>query len=312
MPSRFLPQGHTRRDPEDAPGWRHYVDKLRNWGVDDNFLDDDHLRGKLYADAMLTQDVQLLLDRAKAELHPLSTQTFLELHEQQLGAVPLEGDSLKTRRERVYAYGRLLLDGRVSSIDATLRQFLGSLYAFYRTTRVNELTSFDKSPQNRTDFNHVGRQTPIRAMRATVGVVRLGVQLTVPTEFLGGVTDPYSVGQVVLFDAGRNDRTERVTVLGCTDTTITAVFSKPHDAGAFVTSGHQPRYPSAKRMHHIVVKDDGALNPSTRGTVNELMRRLVKGTATWQVLQETDPSTAGPFILDESPMDATPFAEVQS
>jgi len=309
MLSRFAPPGHRKISGEEPLGKRFYLDKVRNYGADDNFPDDEYLRGKLYADAMLSASVQLLMDRAKAELHPLSTQTFLPLHEAELGLVPQPGDTLHTRRKRVHLFKRLALDGRYSSILDALIELLGSSLVFYRTTRFSELLPFDRSPQSRGDFNHVGRDVPVRVVKTLAAIVRLGVSLPVPIEFFGGSPAQYSVGQTLLIDPANSKLGERIVVEAATDTTITATFTKPHGEGVVITSGHFPKYPSIKRVHHILLSS-GATDPSVRNVINLLMHRVVKGTATWQVLEETSVGTAGPFILDQSPMDATPFGEV--
>lgn len=312
MLSIFAPPGHRLISGREPIGKRYYNDKVRNYGADQNFPDDEHLRGKLYADAMLSASIHLLLDRAKNELHPLSTQTFLPLHEQEIGATALPSDTLKQRRERVYRLRRLNINGRISTIHAALKDFLGDDLSFYRTTRVGELRTFDKGPQNRTNYLHVGRNTPIRMLRLTVPVVRLGVSLRVPTEFLGGDPEPYTVGQVVLVDPGRNSRGERVTIEDIDATGLTATFQQPHDAQTVVTSGHNPRYRTTKRMHHIVLKNGAATDPYKVATVHELMRRLVKGTAVWQVLEETATATAGPFEAGVSPPGITSIGVVTS
>lgn len=312
MLSIFAPPGHRLISGREPIGKRYYNDKVRNYGADQNFPDDEYLRGKLYADAMLSASIHLLLDRARAELHPLSTQTFLPLHEQEIGAKPLPGDTLKQRRERVYALRRLNLNGRISTIHAALKDFLGDDLSFYRTTRVSELRTFDKGPQNRTNFLHVGRQTPIRLIRFIAPIVRLNVSLKVPTEFVGGDPEPYTVGQVVLVDPGRNSRGERVTIEAIDDTSLTATFRQPHDKHTVVTSGHNPRYRSTKRMHHIVLRNGAASNPHVVATLHELMRRLVKGAAVWQVLEETNAAEAGPFQPGVSPPGITPIGELAS
>jgi hypothetical protein len=312
MISRYAPPGMREFSGREPIGKRLHLDKLRNYGADKNFPDDENLKGKLFADAMIEAVVWRLMERAHAETQPRSTQTFLPVHEFQNGLVPFVGETDAARRNRVALFTSLTLDGRVSTIDAALRELLGDKLAFYRTRRLNELTSWDRDADDRPHRNYPGRSTPIRVMRTVAGVAKIGEPLIIPVEFVGGDPEPYTVGQVVMADGGSNARAERITIEAITDTTITATFQFPHDTGTTLTSAHFPRASSSKRMHHIVLNDEWALDPNTRAEINQLMHRLIKGPAIWQIQQAVTASTAGPFIIGTSPIGVTPFDEVPS
>jgi hypothetical protein len=299
--TRFAPFGHGAH-PGEPLGRRIYQASLEAIGYDKNFAD-ENLLGELYANAMLAASARLMVEKAHAELHPLTTSQFLELHEQENGITPFRGTTKRYRRELLYALKRLNLNGRVSTIHQTLQEFLGDDFVGYRTVRTSELPAQAKAPNpagNQSDWD-----TPMRVMRASVGVVHLNRDLRIPVEFVAGDSEAYSVGQSVVIDAGSFGRSEVITIAARTSATITATFKKPHDPGVFIVGGHHPRHWTTKRVHLVFLRNGKAIDPIVRGSVELLMRRLIKGTARWYVLDENDPFTSGPFLLGESYLGAT-------
>jgi hypothetical protein len=298
--TRFSPFGHGAY-PGIPLGKRIYQAMLEAYGYDDNF-NDENLKGKLFADAMIAASARLMVEKARAELHPLKTSQFLELHERQNGINPPPVATLHDRRKVLYAIGRLDLNGRVSTIHQTLQEFLGDDMVGYRTIRVNELPSQARTP------NPAGNQstweTPLRTVRMLAGVSRLRTDLTIPVEYVAGDTELFSVGQSVVVDPSYG-RAEVVQILSRTNTTITAQFTKPHDRGICIVGGHHPRNWSTKRTHLIMLRNGKALDAIVRSSIELLMRRMIKGSARWYILDESSAFTSGPFKLGESPLGVT-------
>jgi len=300
--SRFRPFGHGAIKGE-ALGKRLYDAALEAIGHDANFAGDENLRGKLYADAMLAASARIMVEKAHAEMHPLSTEQFLELHETENGLSATPGQSRRSRQAFLQQIKALDINGRISTIHQALQTFLGDALVGYRVVRRTELGAEEKSPNPRG--NQSDWQTPMRVVRFLVPAAQKSRNLRIPVEFVGGDVELFSVGQQVVANAGSYARSEVVTILASSANSITARFTKPHDAGTFMVGGHHPRHWSSKRTHIIILGDGKALDPTVVSGVNLLMRRLVKGTARWCCVDETTAFTSGPFLVGEGLLGVT-------
>lgn len=293
--TRFAPFGHGAH-PGEPLGKQIYRSLLESHGYDENFSGDAYLKGKLFAEAMIAASAVLINNKAKAELHSLSTSQFLELHELENGVVATAGQTKRQRRALLNVLKRLTLNGRVSTIHQTLQELLGDALVGYRTIRASELNSAMKTPNPRG--NQADWETPLRIVTLDIPVVKKNVALRVPATFAGGDSERFSAGQKVVVSAGTYSRSEVVTLLAADTLSITAKFQKPHCAGASVVGGHHPRHWSGKRTHLVMLRDGAASDATITGQVNVLMRRLVKGSAVWRCIDETTPFTSGPFTVN--------------
>ncbi len=302
--SRFTPFGMSQFSGNEPRARRIYHDLLANYGVEGNFPDDENLKGELYADAMLTAAAQQLCDKVLAELHPLSASQMLELHEHERGLVARASQTPEQRRRLLYVLRRLNVDGRVSTISQALGELRGDDLRFYRTVRTSELSTREKNINSAS--NHVGWNVPIRIMRLTVPLTRparfppavrltqsglqqlavSGWRVRIPVEFVAGSPEPYTRGQYVTVNPGDYARCERVQLVGVDDGHLEFVALKPHDAGTLVTSGNHAREWTTKRTHQIVLRNGMAADEGVRASIDIVMRRLVKGSAIWNVVDE--------------------------
>lgn len=301
--SRYTKFGHLRFKAGEPIARTIHQDAMRNYGVAANFTDDDNAKGKLFADSMLTARALLTLERAANQAHPLRTQEFLATHEYENGIAARETDTIRQRRIRLATIRQLRLDGRWGTIYSALVTLLGDDLAWYRPIRYAELTAKSKAPSSGAFFGNW--ETPIRIVRTSAQVVRKNVDITIPVEYVVGSRDQYGVGQSLLVEPGSNSRAEVVELVAVTNTTITAQFTHTHDSGVLITSQHHPRWSSDKRRHIIALKNNKATDPSARGSIDDIMRRLVRGPSVWEIVDQTGANVAGPFKIGQSPLGAT-------
>lgn len=320
--SAFSAFGHLEFRGSDPLARRIYEEKKRNIGYEINFPDDVNVAAELYADAMLEASIRNLAVRASNEAHPLYTVEFLAAHELENGIVPLPTQTISQRQTVLYNTKRLIIDGHFSTISQSLKDLLGVDLLFYRVVRVNELpdiVEYGEDDENRALFT--GWHVPIRIDRTVLPITRLNQPIDVVTERVAGNENYYRPRQTLLIEPSSNSRAERIipTVTRTTSInnpvfeSIRAVFKKPHDAGSLIRSGHYPRYASPKRIHQIVLNGTKAIDVNVRHSIDTIMRRLVRGTAVWQICEiNSGLDGTGPFILDSSHLDACTIAEVNS
>ena len=81
-----------------------------------------------------------------------------------------------------------------------------------------------------------------------------------------------------------------------------AAFTKPHDAGASVTTGPFPFWWSTQRQVWIVVSSTAANDPSARRRINEFMRKVSRGVTQWAIVEPASTSgvggTVGPLTVN--------------
>ncbi len=83
---------------------------------------------------------------------------------------------------------------------------------------------------------------------------------------------------------------------------LALTLTKPHEPGVLISTQPWPFWLS-NRLHWFVrLTEAGATDAETRRLVDEQMARMTHATATWSIL-----GNDGPFVLDESLLDITPF-----
>lgn len=127
------------------------------------------------------------------------------------------------------------------------------------------------------------------------------------------------VGDVLCVDPGNLGVAERVVVTaeGIGDDGLrrfSAIFSKPHSAGAYATTGPTPIWLGSKRHFLIVVPNERAVDPTTVRRVDEFMKQITRGASTWAIVQPTTPgaATTGPFKIGSTSGDPLGAAPIDS
>jgi hypothetical protein len=261
-----------------------------------------------------------LLERAFGQMLPTEVTDLLSAQEEEYGLIPSPSASITARRAALAA--RVLLPGGAGrlNVENALRNLLGASFVAYRTTTPAERAfwppALGNAPQNLVD-PAVARKLLRVSPPISIG---LGAPQTVaytPVEPLAqaGSRHTLAVGDKVVVEPELLARAEVVTVAalgvhGAGAPTFTGVFNQAHEPGCWATTMPFPAWTSTQRFSLVVVEALAALDPEVRRQVHELMDRIARGVSTWAVVQATGPHQAGPFLLDKSPLNATPFGTI--
>ena len=260
-----------------------------------------------YAQAMRMAHVRYLLEHAGKQIDPDCLDEMLADREHEYGIVPGPNDTPAKRRAAVKARKLLSRGARREAVEDALRTLLGAAFVAYRTTRPAEIlnwpTSLGDQPQN-LQLPTV----PRKLVRITDPIsIELGHPQAVDYTPVDPSTATLLVGDTVVVEPEILGITETVLVSAVSAGSFTATFNKPHSGGCLATTQPYPLWTGTQRASLILVSALLAIDPETRRKVDELMQRIARGVSTWCVVQDLGGGTAGPFILDVSPMDATPF-----
>lgn len=273
---------------------------------------------KVYATAMAIAAARLTLRGAGNELRGETSYALLEAHEWKYSLAPSPTDTVPQRRAALAAKQKLARGPRREAVEEALRAILGDNLIKYRPITVEEAATFDPS----TGPGVFGRADTVdrvvRCKAPIAGPPGASFEATVPYENWD-VSEP----EVVL---RKDDRlcvqpenfglAERVTVTSVAgtgpDRTFTATFTKSHDENCSATAGLLPLWTSTKRFVLIVVASVAALDAETVRRIDELMARVSRACTWWAVVQPSSAgaATAGPFILNVSPLGAVPVGTV--
>jgi hypothetical protein len=270
-----------------------------------------------YAFALGVARGATLLERAFGQMLPTRVTDLLGAQEEEYGLIPSPSASITARRRALAA--RMLLPGGAGrlNMEHALTALLGARFIAYRTTAPAERAvwppALGSAPQNLVD-----PATARKLLHLSPAIsIALGAPQTVPYVPVdplpgAGTRHTLALGDHVVVEPELLARAEVVTVstLG-TDAagapTFTAVFHQAHEPGCWATTNSFPMWTSTQRFSLVVVEALAALDPEVRRQVHELMDRIARGVSTWAIVQATGPTQAGPFRLDMSPLNATPF-----
>lgn len=261
-----------------------------------------------------------LLERAFGQMLPSEVTDLLGAQEEEYGIIPSPTASITERRRALAA--RMLLPGGAGRLNAenALRSLLGDRFVAYRTTESAERgvwpPALGDAPQNFVDAE-VARKLVHVTPAISIGLSASQAVAYVPVEPLAeaGTLHSLAVGDRVVVEPELLARAEVVTVLALGEDptsgpTFTGVFNQAHEPGCWATTMPFPMWTSTQRHSLVVVEALAALDPEVRRQVHELMDRIARGVSTWALVQATGPRQAGPFLLDKSPLGATPFGTV--
>jgi hypothetical protein len=272
-----------------------------------------------YALALAVARGATLLERAFGQMLPSDVTDLLSAQEDEYGLIPAPTASITTRRKALAA--RMLLPGGAGrlNVENALKALLGSRFVAYRTTAPAERgmwpPALGSGPQNLATPD-VARKLVRIVKPISVG---LGAPQTVaytPVEPLAPPGTPHTlqIGDRVLVEPEIVARAEVVTVEDLVANGLPAfkaVFNQAHEPGSWATTMPFPIWTSTQRYALVVLDAASALDPEVRRQVHELMDRIARGVSTWAIVQATAPSQAGPFLLDKSPLGATPLGAIQ-
>lgn len=113
---------------------------------------------------------------------------------------------------------------------------------------------------------------------------------------------------VVVVDAGKTSRMEKVTILSVATTPppgsntapgylyLEAVFTKAHDVGTAVTTGQVPYWWSTQRLNYAVLSAIGASDAATRAKVDAVFAKVLRAVDTWAIVSPTETGLGGGIV----------------
>lgn len=304
--SVWTPTGFLELSSEPSYGEQIYDAMIASLGGNFSTAEGTHVEATIYARAMALGELRYLLEHAGGQIDPWQLDECLAEREREYGLVPTPGESLEARRGAVAARMLLPLGARRSAMEEALGALLGDAFIGLRTTKASEIVN-TPSALGDQPMNLQLPSVPRKLIRLTTGVsTGLGApQATVYTAVLP--TDAVLlVGDRVVVEPEIDGRTETVAVVAVSSGTFTAVFTNAHEPGCLGTTMPFPAWSGTQRAMLVFVEDATAVDPVVRARIHDLMGRIARGVSTWGVVQGSG-GTAGPFVLNQSPLNATPF-----
>ncbi len=262
-----------------------------------------------YATAMRLGYARYLLEHAGYQLQPLKVTEMMGHREWEYGIVPGQDDSLYTRRQVLAAREKLPRGARREAVVDALTTLLGADFLGYRTTAPAEIVNW---PLNLGDqpMNLQRPTVPRKLIRITQAIsTGLGAPQEVTYSGVDLGEGAPLIGDKFVVEPEIPARAEVVTIEFVGEN-ITATFNNPHDANCLATTQPYPMWTGTQRANLIFVSMSASVDPEKRRKINELLERILRGVSTWAIVgaDPGPPPVAGPFILNFSPLTATPFA----
>lgn len=320
--SLFTPLGLLKMSSAPSPAKVIYDAKKAALGGDGtNFVirQGSRLGARLYAESIMEALIDEKIRRAGNQDLPSKVFEQLPDREREFGLTPAAGDSFHGRKLALAA--RMLLPGGATrnNVENALRTLLGDDFIAYRTILPGERV---KWPANLGDqpMNLKRPDIPRKLIRITDPItIGLGSPQLVG---FSAVSPPATAddpvlrkGDVLVVEPEVLGRTETVTVTGVFQDdfggmTFRATFNQAHETNAWASTAPYPLWISTQRTCLVVLSASAAVDPEKRRQTNDLLARILRGVSTWSIVAQTAPNQAGPFVLNQSPMNATPFGTV--
>lgn len=263
-----------------------------------------HAEASAYARAMSLGRARYTLERAGNQSDPLKATEILPNLEQDYDVRPPLSAGLFERRTFLAAQYRLPRGGVYTNVRAALQTLLGTDFLAYRLLGDAEAVDYPTNPLTSVEVNAQRVEVPGRFLKLTQPMISTGL-VWADYENLDTTAGDVLIndGDVVMVQPENSGLAERVTVTQVQGASSTrqfrAIFTKPHDVGAIVTTANWPYWWSTKRFALIVLKAASALSADKRRQVNELMAKLARGVSQWAIVQPSPPgaTTVGPLTL---------------
>ena len=265
------------------------------------------------------------LEQADQQRFARSTTDLLSDQENEWGIVPNPMLNVWKRRRVLAARKKAARGAARGPLETVLQALLGDNYVGIHAMRLNEIGMF---PANMGDQPQ-SLQLPGIERKLIKILPPVSINLGTPQWVAYQPVDPLPhgslhtlrIGDAVVAQPETLGITETVVVTDLsTDATVgsptfgsptfQATFNGVHDPnvdGAVMPYGV---WMSTQRSIIVVVRALAAIDPETRRQVHEQLVRTMPTVSTWSIVQQTGFMQAGPFILDLSPLSATPFGVV--
>jgi hypothetical protein len=244
---------------------------------------------------------------------------MIPLREEEYVRPPPSDATWIERRHAIEAAERLPSGGARTAAENTLRTLLGDGFIYYRTIEPEERVLWPAS-MGLSPMNLRGPDIPrqVVTIRDTISVDLGQAQWVVydavypipedgPALFVGG--------EVLVVEPENPARAERVTVLAVDEDEggnpmIEAIFEEAHEVGCYATTQPFPLWTSNQRTILVVVTTAVTQDAVLMAQTHQVMRSLARAVDTWAIVEASGPNTAGPFLIDQSPLGVTPLGLV--
>lgn len=245
---------------------------------------------RVYANAMAFARVKNTLERASSQYRPTRVLELLPALEREYGIVPDPNATVSERRRELAAAARIARGASKVNIDAVLGELLGDDFVSYAPIPYDESVVTSTSPGADGIYRLPGTQRSV--FRLLESVITTGAPATVAYEAVVGAKATLEVGDTFAIDAGVT-RSEIVEVEATGDDdgtpTITATFTRAHQAGTLFATGRFPYLASTKRHNLVTLTESGSRSRRSRRRAERALKRLLRGVSTWSLIDGGKP-----------------------
>lgn len=298
--SAFARCGNGFRCSSKKPLARALYDSFKySNGSGEAFAEGGPIAARWFANSMAIGRARQSLERAKNQAEPLRCFDLLKAHERHYGIAVPPGATLQSRRAVLDAAYKVGLGPVRANIEYQLRAALGADFVAWVTTVASvaptyfPVTPWDLSKSAPTGI--FGIPPVWTRVRIQSSIAILGSR-TVLYDTVGGDNVSIAPGDLLVIDPTRCGLVELVQVTAATTSpyAFTAVFTKAHEDETDALIWPFP-YWMNRSLHSLVVVPNGrAMVKEVRRAANEVMRKLMGGVSTWDVVEES--TTPGEFI----------------
>ncbi len=268
---------------------------------------ESHQEAKCFATAIARARADKALARAHQQAYAARVDELLPVREQEFGIVPPWNATFTERRaEVVRRRARPDIWNQVR-IAAALQELIGDDFIAYRPTPLADAdrwpAALGDQPQN-LQLPSVARKLIRITQPITVG---LGAPQAVTYELVSTPQSPDQEGDADLI-AGDSvvvepeifGITETVVVAAVTGATFTATFDKPHTTDCLGSTAPYPKWVTTKRHNLVIVTPAAAIDAQIRRSIDTAMRRMVRASSTWDIVDSADGLVTGSFVIGTS------------
>jgi hypothetical protein len=313
--SAFTPLEMLELSAEDSVAERIYRALVANLnGRVKNFSLDGHTGAKLFATAMGLGRVFMAIRRLEENLDPETVYELLRAREAEYSITPLPGATLQERQLALEAAMLAGLAGTYGNLVQALADTLGDDFHSYIPTAQADAVQTPSDPA--TGPGHWAAADAPRVLGRLLSAISTGLDGSTQTVYYTALdgsapTTRLQGGMRVVVEPEIDGIAERVLIQAASTSgqaSFTAAFTKPHTAGAILTTQPWPYWLNSKLFSFVRLTPEAALDPEKRRKAHTVMARMAQGVSTWGVV-----GSVGPFTLDDPDLgilNSTPIGEL--
>lgn len=269
-----------------------------------------HVEACIYADALAFAAARMTVRHGFDQRRPMRAVEFLPAHERTYGLAPGPYETLHQRRLNVAVRKKISRGSRREHMENLLSTMLGNKFVAL-VTETGTPSTHPASPGDVGAWDAPSTLPLFFRILSPIAVVGSAAVAFTYENILGDGARMTPLMRLCV-EPEKQSRTEAVTITSAPETgplVAVATFLKSHDAGCIARS-HAPVWQSSQRNFLVVLTSSAATDPLVIRRVDELMRRLVRGTSRWAIAVESSPGTLGPYTIGLSPIGVTPVGTI--